>query len=92
MASKELIEANRLINQFIDLLYQTAGYGDKSYFYDMSKLQYVSPELSTNQDFTYSISIEKLIYYLNNKFPNCKITYQDAYGEKLKKGILIDWS
>jgi hypothetical protein len=92
-------EAMRLISQFIHLLHQTAGYGDTSFFYNMTKMKFTSsPPLVIEEgnkkiyDATYSVPIEELIPLFQEKFPNCKVTYQDAYGDELKKGILIDWS
>ena len=81
-------EANRLINQFIYFLNQTAAYGDTSFFFNMTKMKY-EPD-STLKDSTaqtYSVPIEELIPFFEERFPNCKITYEES-----RKGILIDWS
>jgi hypothetical protein len=84
-------EANNLINSFIDLLNQAARYGDTSYFYNMTKMTLIPIELSLHvkAHSTYTVPIKELIPYFQERFPYCKITYEDS---ELRKGILIDWS
>lgn len=83
-------EANNLINSFIGLLNYAAGYGDTSYFYNMTNMTLVPQSKGEfKAHSTYTIPIKELIPYFQERFPYCKITYEDS---ELRKGILIDWS
>lgn len=83
-------EANKLINSFIDLFNQVARYGDTSYFYNMTNMTFISQSRGeVKPHSTYTIPIKELIPFIQERFPKCKITYEDS---ELRKGILIDWS
>jgi hypothetical protein len=84
-------EANKLINSFIDLFNQAARYGDTSYFYNMTNMTLIPIELrlQVKAHKTYTIPIKELIPFFQERFPNCKITYEES---EFRKGILIDWS
>lgn len=74
-------EANRLISQFIYFLNQTAAYGDTSFFFNMTKMKYEPDTSSINQKVpTYSVPINELIPLFEERFPSCRITYQDSWG------------
>ena len=102
------ISVNNMISQFIDDLRRIAGLGQKSYFYNMTNMQFVRNPIinqpgndiipNNNNNQTYSIHIDELLPLFREKFPDCSISYQEIWSEStpgtrvLKKGILIDWS
>jgi hypothetical protein len=87
------LEANKIINSFIDLFNQAARYGDTSYFYNMTNMTLISKEQAIQDGVeahkTYTIPINELIPFFQERFPKCKITYEER---EFRKGILIDWS
>lgn len=75
-------KVDRIIKASYNDLYTTASAGATSYFYDRSL---------TNQ-------ADELVPFFKERFPDCKITYEEHWGKDaddtplLRKGIRIDWS
>jgi hypothetical protein len=94
-------EVNNMINQFIGELLRRAGQGQKSYFYDMTNMQFVRNnqicENIINNNQTYSVPTEEILSMFREKFPDCIVSYQEIWTEgvggvrSVKRGILIDW-
>ena len=95
-------EVNNMINQFIGDLTRVAGQGQKSYFYNMTNMQFVrnnqGAENIINNNQTYSVPMDELLVMFRNKFDGCIVSYQEIWTEciggarTVKRGILIDWS
>ena len=83
-----------IVNGFMNNIYTAAAVGTTSYRYVKSDTgimasSYPPPPVLTN---------EELIAGFEKRFPDCKVFYEEAWVEtgpntqKMKKGIVIDWS
>jgi len=99
-------EANRIVNRFIEQLILESSFGKTSYFFELSKYEPPSTVVIQKNMIRSEINprnqctspIDELIPYFQERFPDCKITYQEIWFDttpttkELKKGIVIDWS
>jgi hypothetical protein len=95
-------EVNKLLGYFISSLQAAAVKGQTSYLFDLSIIKQrkigTEPYNITAPQFQYKYTIEELLPYFQEKFPDCKLTYEEKWVDVtkdkkiLKKGIFIDWS
>jgi len=96
-------EVNNMINQFIGELLRRAGQGQKTYFYDMTNMQFVRNPVGAADIIpvniqTYSVPIDEILTMFREKFQDCTVSYQEIWTEgvggarTVKRGILIDWT
>jgi len=91
-------EVNNMINQFIDELLRHAGQGRKSYFYNMTNMEFSRNPLVPIVNNVYSVPIDEILVMFRERFPDCIVSYQEILTEgaggirSVKKGILIDWA
>jgi hypothetical protein len=89
---------NGIVNSFTNELYNAAKMGKKSYMY-------VRPQKKAGPQISFplppqpsEITDDELIAGLFERFPGCKIYYEEKWIDTLtdtrvlKKGIVIDWS
>ena len=98
-------EFNQMVSLFIQDLLKSASESKTSYFYDMTKMTLIEPNppsslaLKTRRlGQSYTIPMDELLPMFQEKFPDCKVTYEEGWMNStptqkvLRKGIMIDWS
>lgn len=98
-----------IVGGFIQQLKQNASEGKTQYWVNLDYDErgcrrnnlHVGAMMETNKvnsQLIHGLTINELIHGLQNRFPGCKISYEESWVETnsntrtLKKGILIDWS
>ena len=94
-------QIDAIVNNTTGSIQSIAMSGKTSYMYELGINKVAQEEVDTtfNQPYRMTpITNDELIAGFKRKFPDCDISYQEAWIEVkpnnkvLKKGILIDWS
>jgi len=102
-------KVDRIIKSFYHDLYTVASAGATSYFYNRSLIPDTLPiktvcskksmmTFAQSEIYESIMSPDELVPLFKEKFPDCKITYEEQWVNTtdntrlLKKGIRIDWS
>ena len=99
-------EVEAIIQTFWQSLYQAAENGHTSYFFDMTNMRKVTPDLTYkqvlgkagNQATQTTLTNDEIVKRFQQKFTGCSVKYAEEWIDSnssrktLKRGITIDWS